>query len=407
MILLFQVYRESDCEICQCIDNHYVCDTSACAQVLTTALPDEEFETFPPEFIVKTTVTPPAECSEDLFIDLIEADIPLNDGAFSASSILSDAYGASSAKFSSGIADDSAGSWSPAEMNKQQYLQVIFPKIEPVYGVVLKGSPLYDEYVTSYKVLHSTDGLSFEYIPDRSNPEVPKVFRGNLDPKEPSKQLFDYPIEMKAIRISPQTWHNNIAIKLQVLGCQEPVPTGLPIPTIKPLCTDKMGVENGFMKDSQISVSSEQTPGNKKGLKLSSKEAWRPLTNSPTEWVQFDFREPRNITGIETKGGQNGWVSAYAVEYSHDKKIWNPILDDYSNEKIFLGNFDKENSHVNYFDRPLQTQYLKVEPKKWNKNIEMKIEPIGCYKPYPRKLIFLQYIMFHKPRKCPDSKDLL
>lgn len=83
-----------------------------------------EFETFPPEYIVKTTVTPPAECADDLFIDLIEMDVPLNDGAFSASSILSDAYGAKSAKFSSGIADDSAGSWSPAEMNKQQYLQV-------------------------------------------------------------------------------------------------------------------------------------------------------------------------------------------------------------------------------------------------------------------------------------------
>lgn len=128
--------------------------------------------------------------------------------------------------------------------------------------MVLKGSPLYDEYITSYHVLHSLDGLSFEYIHSPENVEVPKIFRGNLDPKEPSKQLFDYPIEMKAIRISPQTWHNNIAAKLQVLGCQEPIPTGIPKYTIKPICDDKMGVDNGLMRDSQISVSSEKLPGN-------------------------------------------------------------------------------------------------------------------------------------------------
>lgn len=117
------VFRESDCEICQCIDNHYVCDRSACAPVLTTPGIPPDVEIFTEGFI-KSTVTPPAECDEDLYIDLIEGDIPLSDEAFSASSILTPAFSPSAARFSNGVTDKSAGSWSPAESNKQQYLQV-------------------------------------------------------------------------------------------------------------------------------------------------------------------------------------------------------------------------------------------------------------------------------------------
>lgn len=274
-------------------------------------------------------------------------------------------------------------------------LQVILPQIEPVYGIVLKGSPLYDQYVTSYHVLHSTDGLRFDYIPESI--DTPKLFRGNIEPRKPMKQMFDYPIEMKALRISPQSWHDSIALQLEIIGCGEPLTTGIEKTTIKPICVDKMGVDNGKMQNDQIKVSSEKIPGAKSGLKLSSKDAWKPLTNSPTEWVQFDFLEPRNVTGIETKGGPNGWVSAYGVEYSHDNKIWNPILDDYSNEKLFLGNFDHDTPHRNYFERPLQTQYVRVEPKKWKDNIEMRIEPLGCFQAYPK---------LAKPPKVPMVRSM-
>lgn len=59
-----------------------------------------------------------------------------------------------------------------------------------------------------------------------------------------------------------------------------------------------MGVNNGDMSPTQFSVSSELGPQySKHHLKVDDYSAWQPLTNSPTEFVQFDFMGPRNLTG--------------------------------------------------------------------------------------------------------------
>lgn len=50
---------------------------------------------------------------------------------------------------------------------------------EPVYGVIVQGSPLYDEYVTSYMVLYSPDdSTNFYYVLNEETPPRPQIFRG-------------------------------------------------------------------------------------------------------------------------------------------------------------------------------------------------------------------------------------
>lgn len=371
------VYAESDCELCQCIDNHYVCDRSACEQ--PTQMP-EEVEMIFTDLVTDPTLTPPVECVPDFFIDLIEGDVPLNDAAFSASSVYTPAYAPSAARFSKGVSDKSSGAWTPTEQNKFQYLQVTLPQFEPIYGVILKGSPMYDQYITNYHVLHSKDGLQFDYIAKNNQPEL---FAGPVDARTPRKQLFDPPIEAKSIRISPQSWHGMIAVQLEIIGCQQLTTTG-PSKMIGPTCDDAMGVESQLMNDGQISVSSDRTPEKLSSkLSLASKSSWQPLANSPTEWIQFDFTSPRNLTGVVTKGGPQGWVSAYHVSYSKDKNNWNPLVEDNGKKVIFLGNFDNEKPQVNYFTRTVRAKYLRVEPVKWKDNIQMRVEPLGCFEPYP------------------------
>lgn len=385
------IYQESDCEFCQCIQNHYVCDRSACAPVLTTPILRMELVTLIPEYTTKTTVSPPPECDPNLFIDLIDGDIPLSDEAFSASSQFSSAYAPWAARFSSKMTIKSAGSWSPAESDKKQYLQVNLRDVEPVYGIVLKGSPLYDQYITSYHVLHSMDGLRFHYLTEKDS-DIPKLFRGNIEARTEMKEIFDQPIEMKVLRISPQSWHDSIAVQLEIIGCSKPLTTASTKTTIKPICDDPLGVADSKLSLDQIKVSSEKVGHGKIHLGLDDTVAWQPLTNSPTEFVMFDFMEGRNLTGVRTKGGQDGWVSAYNVKYSHDSFSWNPIIDDYGNERMFLANYDDDNEHTNYFKKPIQSQFLKIEPVKWKNNIQMRIEPIGCYLPYRKYLITLNFI---------------
>lgn len=89
------------------------------------------------------------------------------------------------------------------------------------------------------------------------------------------------------------------------------------------------------------------------------------------------------MTGIETKGGPEGWVSAYIVQYSQDNKIWNPILDrKTTNEKLYLGNFDSNSPQINHFELPINARLIKLVPKKWYENIQMRVEIHGCYESY-------------------------
>lgn len=56
------------------------------------------------------------------------------------------------------------GSWKPIHMNSDQYLQIDLGKVEPVYGVITRGSLEANEFVNSYYVIYSTDGQSFSYV---------------------------------------------------------------------------------------------------------------------------------------------------------------------------------------------------------------------------------------------------
>lgn len=262
-----------------------------------------------------------------------------------------------------------------------QYLQVMLPQVEPIYGVIMKGSPLYDQYVTSYHVLYSKDGLQFQYI---TKDEEPQLFRGPIESKTPMKQMFEPPIEAKALRISPQSWHDTIAVQIEIIGCQQHTTTSPSVEIYEPVCQDEMKKD---MIEKQIRVSSMKGTGSLLDkTSLDTKSYWQPLTNSPTEWVQFNFLEPRNLTGVQTRGGAQGWVSAYHVKYSTDKTVWNQIVDDDGKEVLFLGNYEHDKVQVNYFSRPIRANYLRIEPVKWKDNIQMRVEVLGCYEPYNKAL---------------------
>lgn len=69
------------------------------------------------------------------------------------------------------------GSWSPAISDKNQYLQVDFGQTEPIYGVIIMGSPIYNEYVTSYHVLYDDGSNNFKYVLDKSGLKKVDLFK--------------------------------------------------------------------------------------------------------------------------------------------------------------------------------------------------------------------------------------
>lgn len=287
-----------------------------------------------------------------------------------------------------------------------QYLQITFRKPVALYAVIVRGSPIFDQFVTSFKILHSFDGIAFHYLDDNS--KTPQIFRGPIDSRTPVESAFKIPIESKVVRIYPLTWHGAIAMRVELLGCntESKIPKTTPpnitnshtteAPTtvyiehtIRPLCDDPLGLDNGIMRPNQIEVSSAKSPFAKtkpsyvfESLKLTSPKGWSPNLDTPNEYVLFDFLEPRFVTGLKTKGGEYGWVTSYTVLYSMDKLTWNPIHNNDGDDRPFLGNYDSYSPKMNVFDLPIHARYVKLVPKKWHDSIELKVEPIGCFKPY-------------------------
>ncbi|XP_070162344.1 hemocytin isoform X2 [Polyergus mexicanus] len=419
------VRKESDCEICQCINNYYTCDTTFCYNVSShgeavgTGTGPEQTETISTEssfstisestwkilpvtssplieytILIQSTATPPEECDDANYVPLIRnlqkkviirASSSKNPVLQSENLLIRTEgnFPSSPEKF-----------WEPEITNADQWLDVEFDRPEPVYGVILQGAVTKDKFVTSYKVLFSEDGQSFSYTLDHE--KQPRVFRGPADRIQSVKQRLYRPIEARIIRINPLTWHNGIAVKIEVLGCKDHItPTMMMTTTteqpiikttvsekiVRPVCEDSMGLDNGLMAIEQISVSS--SPQLIQNLPLSSEGVWRATLDNPHQYVQLDFLEARNLTGITTKGGDNAWTIVYKVLYSNDGRHWNPVIDENGNEKEFLGNFDAESRQTNFFERPLHARLLRIQPVKWHNHVVLKIEILGCYLAYP------------------------
>lgn len=274
--------------------------------------------------IIPSTLTPPMLCDQGVLVPILNQ---LPDTAITASSFLGNAFKPENARLESKPGDKSGGSWSPKTNDLNQFLQITFPHALPIYGVIIRGNPMFDQYVTSFKILHSYDDGIYHVHEGANN--RPQIFSGSVDPKTPVKTIFTTPIEAKIIRIYPISWHSSIALRAELLGCQRPsqpiifpAPTQPPVTTqkpatkppppvvifvptnqavkmfteapLEPLCDDPLGVENGKMSPTQIKFSSIKDSGSVKTkvrknpieiIKLSSVRGWMPLADSMNEFV--------------------------------------------------------------------------------------------------------------------------
>uniref|UniRef100_A0A1I8Q8K8 Hemocytin n=1 Tax=Stomoxys calcitrans TaxID=35570 RepID=A0A1I8Q8K8_STOCA len=407
-------------EVCQCLDNAYTCLPNKLED--NRPQPPPRVNSLDPFDVFPTTISPPKKCNPENMIPVIEGEVPLPDTIFKANSSLGPNYVPSKARLLE-TSKENAGAWSPMINDQNQYLEITLPEPEPLFGVIMAGSPDFDNYVTLFKIYYSNDGEAYHALNDET--DKPQLFNGPHDSRTPAKTLFKIPIEAKTLKIYPLKWHGSIAIRVELLGCGH-IETTTVKPKITPItehpihliddiqCTDKMGVDNNEMSPNQVKASTIwQLPKPAKKpqlldlLKLSSPVGWKPALNTPNEYIEFDFLEPRNVSGFITKGGPDGWVTGYKIMYSKNKLIWNKVLGNDGQPRIFAGNHDKDTEHATYFKTPIMTQYIKLVPAKYENNINMRVEPVGCFKKYPivKQNIAVQEVI--KTSKCFVCEGIL
>uniref|UniRef100_A0A8C7MX55 Coagulation factor VIII n=1 Tax=Oncorhynchus kisutch TaxID=8019 RepID=A0A8C7MX55_ONCKI len=107
--------------------------------------------------------------------------------------------------------DGSANAWRPKVNNPHEWLQVDFLVMKRITGVVTQGawSILTQMMVTEFSVTISDEGHSWSNV----------MFLGNSEPDEEMLNLFDPPLFARFIRIHPRGWVNDIALRLEFVGC--------------------------------------------------------------------------------------------------------------------------------------------------------------------------------------------
>ncbi|XP_022596139.1 discoidin, CUB and LCCL domain-containing protein 2 [Seriola dumerili] len=113
--------------------------------------------------------------------------------------------------------------WAPSQSDQQQWLQIDLKREKRITGIATTGSILreYQYYVSAYRVLYSNDGQQW-YNYRETNSTQDKIFQGNINYLHEVRNNFIPPIEARFVRINPTLWHQRIALKLELLGCQIP-----------------------------------------------------------------------------------------------------------------------------------------------------------------------------------------
>ncbi|CAG9771112.1 unnamed protein product [Ceutorhynchus assimilis] len=157
-------------------------------------------------------------------------------------------------------------------------------------------------------------------------------------------------------------------------------------------CIAPLGMENGAIKDSDITASSSFDSGNvgpQHGRVRTDKNggAWCPqkqATTEPEEWIQIDLKTVHVITATETQGrfgnGQGiEYAEAYMIEY------WRPRLQKWiryhnaKGEEVIAGNINPYLESKRQLDPPLWTSKIRFYPYSFHKRtVCMRVELYGC-----------------------------
>ena len=115
--------------------------------------------------------------------------------------------------------------WISKEQSTSAWFQVDFGQIVSINGLVTQGNPSANEYVSQFTLQLSDDGEIFktyqEHNPFHPAESIDRVFIGNSDGSTPQYNYFQHSVTSRFVRFRPRNWVGRIAMRVDVLGCNE------------------------------------------------------------------------------------------------------------------------------------------------------------------------------------------
>ncbi|GFS03915.1 mucin 5AC, oligomeric mucus/gel-forming [Elysia marginata] len=339
----------------------------------------------------------------------------VRDSQISASSELDENHSAPEGRL------HSTGSWIPSIKEPESWIMLDLGRPTLVSGVITQGSPDSGRHVQDYHIYVSLNGQDFMAYSDIPGGNSPYLFTGNSDQTTPLRNLFNRDLLARYVRIVPVTASpEGIGMRFNVIGCEPSIPSQ-GVPTLKPPsingatptpapgvgstgtpslppttdtpCDVPMGVGNPrIVSDQQLSASSfadiNQTPS--RGRIYMQKDGslaggWSPSVSNNDQFLQIDFLDPYEISGVVTQGRSDieAWVTQYAVYYSSDGVDFHPVLGADTKPIVFSGNSDQYTPVKNFFPALVFARFVQIRPLGFHNSVGLRFDLYGCSSPFP------------------------
>ncbi|XP_071074738.1 discoidin, CUB and LCCL domain-containing protein 1 isoform X2 [Dasypus novemcinctus] len=120
---------------------------------------------------------------------------------------------------------DQGPSWAAGDgsnhLKQREWLEIDLGEKKKITGIRTTGSTLsnFNFYVKSFVMNFKNNNSKWKTYKGIVNNEE-KVFQGNSNFRDPVQNNFIPPILARYVRVVPQTWHQRIALKVELFGCQ-------------------------------------------------------------------------------------------------------------------------------------------------------------------------------------------
>lgn len=104
--------------------------------------------------------------------------------------------------------------WAVRLKNVYQWLQVdLLNNSQHVCAIATQGLRPYDQWVTSYSLQYSDDGVVF------TDYNAGHIFQGNMNENRIVKNDLIPAIVARYIRVRPKSWNDWISMRMELYGC--------------------------------------------------------------------------------------------------------------------------------------------------------------------------------------------
>ncbi|XP_066299157.1 uncharacterized protein [Branchiostoma lanceolatum] len=244
-----------------------------------------------------------------------------------------------------------------------------------IAGVITQGrAGLYPQWVTSYKLTFSSDGVEWDTYTEQGQE---KVFEGNTDKNTEVEHLLVPPVTARFVRFNPLTWYIWASMRVEVLLCAP-----------ETCSVEPSGMENAAAtitaSTTHASCSTERALLNSQPAVRDDTDAWGAAwcaanQNAPGQWLQVDLNSTTSIAGVITQGraDMDQRVTSYKLTFSSDGAVWDTYSEQ-GQEKVFEGNTDRNTEVEHLLVPPVTARFVRFNPLTSYGHTSMRVEVLLC-----------------------------